>query len=87
MLADEARIREIGQPLLDCLGDSASPVWRLIDRALTDESLKLELFRLVDVLPALNDHREVARHVREYLARRDVPRTGRTSPVEKGGKL
>ena len=32
------------------------------------EQMKVQLFRLIDVLPALDDPREVARHARDYLA-------------------
>lgn len=41
---------------------------RLFSWSMRDEALKVQLFRLVDVLPALTSSREVARHVREHLA-------------------
>ena len=31
------------------------------------EQLKVQLFRLIDVLPALDEPREIARHARDYL--------------------
>ncbi len=37
------------------------------------EQLKVQLFRLVDVLPALDEPREVARHARDYLAGSPLP--------------
>src|SRR5215212_286104 len=37
-----------------------------------DEALKTQLFRLVDVLPALRSSEQVARHVREHLLRPEV---------------
>ncbi|HEX4141605.1 MAG TPA: proline dehydrogenase family protein [Candidatus Methylacidiphilales bacterium] len=39
----------------------------LLDRAMGDPSLKTDLFRLVDALPALSTSEEIARHAREYL--------------------
>ena len=37
------------------------------------EQLKVRLFRLVDVLPALRDAREITRHARDYLADDSLP--------------
>ena len=39
----------------------------LLDRAMRDPTLKTDLFRLVDALPALATGEEIARHAREYL--------------------
>jgi RHH-type proline utilization regulon transcriptional repressor/proline dehydrogenase/delta 1-pyrroline-5-carboxylate dehydrogenase len=39
----------------------------LLDRAMADPSLKTDLFRLVDALPALTGSEAIARHAREYL--------------------
>jgi len=36
-----------------------------------NETLKVQLFRLIDVLPALDDPREIARHARDYLGAPD----------------
>ena len=66
--SDEARIRAIGQELLDQVKTGMAGSARLIEWLLRDESLKLRLFRLVDVLPALDAESEVVRHLREYLA-------------------
>jgi RHH-type proline utilization regulon transcriptional repressor/proline dehydrogenase/delta 1-pyrroline-5-carboxylate dehydrogenase len=48
----------------------------IINFGLRDADLKTQLFRFVDVLPALRDSGEVARHLREYLleATRRKPR-------------
>ena len=40
---------------------------QFLEWSMQRESLKTQLFRLVDVLPALTSNREVARHVAEYL--------------------
>jgi len=47
----------------------------VLDRAMRDPSLKTDLFRLVDALPALTTSDEIARHAREYLLAngRDLP--------------
>ncbi len=73
---DEARIRAIGQELLDQVKTGMTGSARLIEWLLRDESLKLRLFRLVDVLPALDAEGEVVRHLREYLAEHDAKLPG-----------
>ncbi|MBP2675542.1 MAG: delta-pyrroline-5-carboxylate dehydrogenase [Deltaproteobacteria bacterium] len=40
----------------------------MMERVMRDPSLKVPLFRFVDVLPTLNDSRQIARHAREYFA-------------------
>ena len=44
---------------------------RMIDWSLEDESLRVALFRFVDVLPSLESSREIGRHLEEYFARVD----------------
>src|SRR5476651_495545 len=39
----------------------------LLDWAMRDPSLKTDLFRLIDALPALSTSEQIARHAREYL--------------------
>ena len=39
----------------------------LMDWAMRDEQFKTQLFRFVDVLPALNSSGEISRHLKEYL--------------------
>jgi RHH-type transcriptional regulator, proline utilization regulon repressor / proline dehydrogenase / delta 1-pyrroline-5-carboxylate dehydrogenase len=39
----------------------------LLEWSMRQERLKTQLFRLVDVLPALDSNREIARHIKEYL--------------------
>ena len=73
---DEAHIRAIGQELLDQVKTGMTGSARLIEWLLRDESLKLRLFRLVDVLPALDAEGEVVRHLREYLAEHDAKLPG-----------
>jgi RHH-type transcriptional regulator, proline utilization regulon repressor / proline dehydrogenase / delta 1-pyrroline-5-carboxylate dehydrogenase len=40
---------------------------QLLEWSMRNEPLKMQLFRLVDVLPMLGSNKEVARHVAEYL--------------------
>lgn len=44
---------------------------RMIDWSLEDESLRVALFRFVDVLPSLGSSAEIGRHLEEYFARMD----------------
>jgi len=63
----------------------------VMEWAMADERLKVELLRFVDVFPTLRTRAEVARHLREYFAREGIaaPKvlrwsvglTGRRSPV------
>ncbi len=46
---------------------------RMMERVMRDPSLKVPLFRFVDVLPSLNDGRQIARHAREYFADETSP--------------
>jgi hypothetical protein len=47
---------------------------RMMERVMREPSLKVPLFRFVDVLPALNDSRQIARHAREYFTDGTSPR-------------
>jgi RHH-type proline utilization regulon transcriptional repressor/proline dehydrogenase/delta 1-pyrroline-5-carboxylate dehydrogenase len=40
---------------------------RLLSWAMADESVKVQMFRFVDVLPMLGHHEQVARHLQEYF--------------------
>jgi RHH-type proline utilization regulon transcriptional repressor/proline dehydrogenase/delta 1-pyrroline-5-carboxylate dehydrogenase len=44
---------------------------KMIDWSLNDESLRVALFRFVDVLPSLESSAEIGRHLEEYFARVD----------------
>src|SRR6266545_205720 len=44
---------------------------RMLDWSLEDESLRIALFRFVDVLPSLESSAEIGRHLHEYFARVD----------------
>jgi RHH-type proline utilization regulon transcriptional repressor/proline dehydrogenase/delta 1-pyrroline-5-carboxylate dehydrogenase len=49
---------------------------RMIDWSLSDESLRVALFRFVDVLPSLESSAEIGRHLEEYFARVDHALSG-----------
>ena len=49
---------------------------RMIDWSLEDESLRVALFRFVDVLPSLESSAEIGRHLEEYFARVDHALSG-----------
>lgn len=40
---------------------------RILSWAMADESVKVQMFRFVDVLPMLKDHQAVSRHLQEYF--------------------
>ena len=70
----ESRTQEIGREIFHRLGkkqiSAIHPKWwddRLMGFTMRDEAVKVQLFRLVDALPAPRTHRAVARHLREYL--------------------
>ncbi|MBW3540080.1 MAG: proline dehydrogenase family protein, partial [Planctomycetes bacterium] len=48
---------------------------RILSWAMSDEAVKVQMFRFVDVLPMLHSHAQVARHLQEYFedVRRDLP--------------
>jgi RHH-type transcriptional regulator, proline utilization regulon repressor / proline dehydrogenase / delta 1-pyrroline-5-carboxylate dehydrogenase len=49
---------------------------RMIDWSLEDESLRVALFRFVDVLPSLESSSEIGRHLEEYFSRVDHALSG-----------
>ena len=44
----------------------------MMEWAMADERLKVEMLRFVDVFPTLRSRQEIARHLREYFAREGV---------------
>ena len=70
----EKRTREIGEDLFGRLNHRAPSVFhgrwwedRLMNWAMQDEAVKVQMFRFVDVLPMLRDHTSIARHLEEYF--------------------
>jgi len=70
----EVATREIGQDLLSHLDRRAPSIFerrwwedRILSRAMADESIKVQMFRFVDVLPMLRKHEAIASHLQEYF--------------------
>src|SRR5262249_46325865 len=70
----EARTQEYGREIFARLHRAAplpfSPTWfdeRLMKWATADEAVKVQLFRLIDVLPMLRTPAEINRHLTEYF--------------------
>ena len=69
----ERRTQEIGHDLLDRLEHRTPSLFHgrwwenhLLNWAMEDEAVKLQMFRFVDVLPMLREHTSIARHLEEY---------------------
>ncbi len=58
------------------LFDAQDLLGRMIDWSLDDESLRVALFRFVDVLPSLESSSEIGRHLEEYFSRVDHALSG-----------
>ena len=85
----EDRIQELGCELYDRLGVGEAHIFqasfwqaKMMAWVIGDQSLKTDLFRLIDTLPSLQNHAQIARHAREYLLADD-----RTLPLALGPAL
>ena len=74
----EKRIVQRGRQLYDLIEEKSSSVFRkdywtgkVMDWCMHDQDFKVEMFRFVDVFPALGEAQAVATHLREYFARPD----------------
>ena len=72
--AVEAKTHEIGDWLQSHLHRRRPSIFekrwwddRILSWAMADESVKVQMFRFVDVLPMLTQHEQVARHLQEYF--------------------
>src|SRR5262245_16907897 len=70
----EGLTRDYGREIFARLNPSGpllfSPRWwdeRLMEFGMSDEAVKVQLFRFVDVLPLLHTPAAVVRHLREYF--------------------
>ncbi|MEX0818346.1 MAG: L-glutamate gamma-semialdehyde dehydrogenase [Pirellulaceae bacterium] len=88
LAAIEHRTQELGHLLFDHLDEEQPSMlqrrwWdeRLMDWAMRDEGLKVQLFRFVDVLPMLRTNETVVAHLNEYLdqVRTHLPAAVRTA--------
>lgn len=74
LVAIETRTQAIGRELFAGLGDVRPKFWqrrwwdeKLMSWSMSDEQLKVQLFRFVDVLPMLTTADSVVTHLSEYL--------------------
>ncbi len=72
--AVEAETQRIGRYLFEHLARRTPSIFerrwwddRILAWAMTDESVKVQMFRFVDVLPMLRTHESVTRHLQEYF--------------------
>ena len=78
--ATEAAVRKQGDILFAAMDRAPAPALfskkgvygRLMDWAMKDPAFKTQLFRFVDVLPALDSPSEIVRHLQEYLGDKAV---------------
>jgi RHH-type proline utilization regulon transcriptional repressor/proline dehydrogenase/delta 1-pyrroline-5-carboxylate dehydrogenase len=77
---DPARVQAIGRELFDRVAGERQAFYSadrwtaaLFAWSLAHEDAKLQLFRFIDVLPALANDRDLVRHLREYFEGRDAP--------------
>jgi RHH-type transcriptional regulator, proline utilization regulon repressor / proline dehydrogenase / delta 1-pyrroline-5-carboxylate dehydrogenase len=76
----EARVRSVGEILLAAMDAAPAPgifskkgvYARLMEWSMKDPAFKTQLFRFVDVLPALKSSADIVRHLQEYLGDRAV---------------
>ncbi len=72
--AVESETQKIGQHLWSHLSRRTASIFerrwwddRILSWAMADESVKVQIFRFVDVLPMLRTHESVTRHLQEYF--------------------
>jgi RHH-type transcriptional regulator, proline utilization regulon repressor / proline dehydrogenase / delta 1-pyrroline-5-carboxylate dehydrogenase len=72
--AIEAETQELGRRLWSQLAGTAPSIFdrrwwddRILSWAMTDESVKVQMFRFVDVLPMLHSHEAITQHLQEYF--------------------
>ncbi|MBM4296314.1 MAG: L-glutamate gamma-semialdehyde dehydrogenase, partial [Deltaproteobacteria bacterium] len=82
-VTSEAEVQKLARSLYQqaarkkpALFDAQDRLGRMIDWSLDDESLRVALFRFVDVLPSLESSAEIGRHLEEYFARVDHALSG-----------
>lgn len=70
----EGATQEIGRDLWDHLERRQPSIFerrwwddRILATAMADESVKVQMFRFVDVLPMLRNHEDITRHLHEYF--------------------
>jgi RHH-type proline utilization regulon transcriptional repressor/proline dehydrogenase/delta 1-pyrroline-5-carboxylate dehydrogenase len=74
LAAIERTTQEVGRYLFDHLSHRQPSVWqrrwwddRIMAWAMQDESVKVQMFRFIDVLPMLSTRESITRHLQEYF--------------------
>jgi hypothetical protein len=78
----EQATQRVGRSLFERLGKRRPGIWdrrwwddRIMQWAMADESVKVQMFRFIDVLPMLRSNEAIAQHLHEYFeVRRGCPR-------------
>jgi RHH-type proline utilization regulon transcriptional repressor/proline dehydrogenase/delta 1-pyrroline-5-carboxylate dehydrogenase len=82
----ENATQRIGRALFERLGTRRPGIWdrrwwndRIMQWAMTDESVKVQMFRFIDVLPMLRTNEDIAEHLHEYFedVRQKLPAAAR----------
>ena len=75
----EERVQQTARDIFAAMRPARHPLlsaerWQgeMMEWAMADELLKVEMLRFVDVFPTLRSRREIGRHLREYFARQGV---------------
>ena len=75
MTPQEDRIIQLGKELFDGASKSKTPLFSkdrwyrfIMDLSMKNEEFKTQMFRFVDVLPALKSSKDVVAHLKEYFA-------------------
>jgi RHH-type proline utilization regulon transcriptional repressor/proline dehydrogenase/delta 1-pyrroline-5-carboxylate dehydrogenase len=76
----EKQVIDLGRRLLTAAqrsdeGQRPANLWleKFLEKAMEDERFRIQALRFVDVLPALDDDQELARHLNEYFGEEDFP--------------
>lgn len=71
----EEEVQELGKEIFNKMGQETPSLFRkdywsgmMIEWCMKNPAFKVQMFRLVDVLPALRSFRQVAQHLKEYLS-------------------
>ena len=83
----ENKTQTIAKELLETTRKNKASLWakmqqtikldeKLMDFAMSNEGLRVQLFRFIDCLPALRSNTEIANHLKQYLTRAEVELPG-----------
>ncbi len=71
---DETKVREVGEDIFRLMAAEKPSLFerkwwsgQLLELAMAEPELKVQLFRFIDVLPTLTDSEQLRRHIREYF--------------------